>query len=42
MMKLNEYEKGALKYYTDNNDDKRIVTAPNFDHKDVASKIPTE
>lgn len=42
MMKLNEYEKSALKYYTNNNEDKRIVTAKNFNHQEVATKISAD
>jgi hypothetical protein len=42
MMKLNEYEKNALKYYTNNNEEKKIVTDKNFDNKKVADQIPKE
>lgn len=42
MMKLNEYEKSALKYYTNNNEDKRIMTGANFNNLEVANKIPQE
>jgi hypothetical protein len=40
MMKLNEYEKTALKYYTLNNEEKRILTSANFNNNEVANKIP--
>jgi hypothetical protein len=36
MMKLKEYEKGALKYYTSNDEKKRIVTAQGFEHEAIA------
>jgi hypothetical protein len=42
MMKLNDYEKSALKYYTNSNEDKRIITAQNFNHHEVTTKISTD
>jgi predicted phosphoribosyltransferase len=41
-MKLKEYEKTALKFYTNNNDDKKIVTAVGFNTDSVANKMAEE
>lgn len=38
-MKLKEYEKSALKFYTNNNESKRIVTAENFETDKAAASI---
>ena len=39
IMKLKEYEKSALKYYTNNNESKRIVTADGFETDSAANRI---
>ena len=39
IMKLKEYEKSALKYYTNNNESKRIVTAEGFETDSAAARI---
>ena len=41
-MKLKEYEKTALKFYTNNNDEKKIVTAVGFETDSVANKMAEE
>jgi hypothetical protein len=42
IMKLNEYEKSGLAYYTDRAEDKKIVTADNFDVRAVQESITDE
>jgi uncharacterized protein YjhX (UPF0386 family) len=42
MMKLAEYEKTALKFYTQNNEEKYIVTYKNFDSEKETMKISSE
>lgn len=42
IMKLKEYEKTALKFYTNNNDEKKIVTAVGFETDSVANKMAEE
>ena len=41
-MKLKEYEKSALKFYTNNNESKRIVTADGFETDNAAKRMAEE
>lgn len=41
-MKLSQYEKSALRFYTDNAEERRIVTHKNCDSESMAAKASTE
>lgn len=42
IMKLKEYEKTALKFYTNNDINKRVITAKGFEPDSVANKMAEE
>jgi len=42
IMKLKEYEKTALKFYTNNDINKRVITANGFEPDSVANKMAEE
>jgi hypothetical protein len=42
IMKLKDYEKTALKFYTNNDINKRVITATGFETDSVANKMAKE